>query len=114
MQSTHDKLLSILMLNHVGARNSIGGKDLAIQIGCKPRTIRALVLKLRENAVAVCGQPETGYYIAQTSVELDGTCKLLERHGLHQLAVAARLRRTSLAELVGQLDLNLEEKQCRQ
>jgi biotin operon repressor len=107
MQSTHDYLLSILSRNHVGVRNSIGGKALASLVGCKPRTIRTLVLKLRENAVAVCGRPETGYYIAQTADELDETCKLLEAHGVHQLAVAARLRRTTLTELLGQLNLNV-------
>ncbi|TCS38494.1 hypothetical protein EDC30_102233 [Paucimonas lemoignei] len=102
----HDRLLAILSRNHIGLANAISGDALAKQMGCGARTIRALVLKLRENAVAVCGRPETGYYIANTAEEVDATCKLLETHGLHQLAVAARLRKTTLPELLGQLHLN--------
>jgi biotin operon repressor len=103
---THDRLLAVLSKDHIGLGKAISGEALAAQIGCKVRTIRALVLKLRENAVAVCGRPETGYYIAETAEEVDATCKLLEAHGLHQLAVAARMRKTTLPELLGQLHLN--------
>lgn len=102
----HDQLLAILSQSHIGRANAIGGAALAARIGCGARTIRALVLKLRQNAVAVCGRPETGYYIAETAEEVEATCKLLESHGLHQLAVAARMRKTTLAELLGQLHLN--------
>ena len=103
---THDQLLAILSKDHIGRDKAISGAALAARIGCKVRTIRALVLKLRENAVAVCGRPETGYYIAETAEEVDATCKLLEAHGIHQLAVAARMRKTTLPELLGQLHLN--------
>jgi hypothetical protein len=75
-------------------------------LGVQPRTVRALVLKLRENAIAVCGRPETGYFIAKTPEDVDATCKLLESHGLHQLMVAARMRKTTLPELLGQMNLN--------
>jgi biotin operon repressor len=103
---THDQLLAILSRDHIGRNNAVSGEALASRIGCKVRTIRSMVLKLRENAVAVCGRPETGYYIAESAEEVDATCKLLEAHGLHQLAVAARLRKTTLPELLGQLHLN--------
>lgn len=103
---THDRLLAVLSKDHIGRNNAVSGELLAAQMGCKVRTIRALVLKLRENAVAVCGRPETGYYIAETAEEVDATCKLLEAHGIHQLAVAARMRKTTLPELLGQLHLN--------
>lgn len=103
---THDQLLAILSKDHIGRDNAIKGEALAVRIGCKVRTIRTLVLKLRENAVAVCGRPETGYYIAENAEEVDATCKLLEAHGLHQLAVAARMRKTTLPELLGQMNLS--------
>lgn len=103
---THDELLAILSRSHIGRDNSIGGKALGVLLGVQPRTIRSLVLKLRENAIAVCGRPETGYFIAETPEELEATCKLLETHGMHQLSVAARMRKTTLPELLGQLHLN--------
>ena len=103
---THDLLLAILSADHIGIDNAISGGALGKRLGCGARTIRALVLKLRENAVAVCGRPETGYYIAATADEVDATCKLLEAHGMHQLTVAARLRKTTLPELLGQLKLS--------
>lgn len=104
--ATHHQLLEILSRSHTGSDNSIGGQALASLLGVKPRTVRAMVLKLRENAVAVCGSPEVGYFIAETPEEVDATCKLLEQHGLHQLTVAARMRKTTLPELFGQLHLN--------
>ncbi|WP_076591996.1 hypothetical protein [Herminiimonas arsenitoxidans] len=102
----HHQLLEILSRSHIGGSNSIGGPALASQLGVKPRTVRAMVLKLRENAIAVCGSPEIGYFIAETPEEVDATCKLLEQHGLHQLHVASRMRKTTLPELLGQLHLN--------
>jgi len=104
---THDQLLTILSRNHNGERNSISGVALAAQLGVKARTIRALVLKLRQNAVAVCGRPETGYFLAETSDEIEATCASLESHGLHQLTVAAQMRKTTLPALLGQLTLRI-------
>lgn len=106
LMPTHDHLLAVLSKDHIGRNNSISGHALASIIGCKPRTIRSLVLKLRQNAIAVCGQPETGYFIAETPEDVEATCKLLESHALHQLTVAARMRRTTLPELLGQLKLS--------
>jgi biotin operon repressor len=102
----HDRLLAVLSKDHIGRDKAVNGESLATQMGCKVRTIRTLVLKLRENAVAVCGRPETGYYIAETAEEVDATCRLLEAHGLHQLTVAARMRKTTLPELLGQMKLS--------
>lgn len=106
LKATPDNLLTILANSHTGERNSVSGQELAAQLGIKARTVRALVLKLRENAVAVCGRPETGYFIAETSEEVETTCRLLESHGVHQLTVAARMRKTTLPELLGQLNLS--------
>ena len=103
---THDELLTVLSRDHIGRDNSVNGAALAVRLGVKVRTIRALVLKLRENAIAVCGRPETGYFIAETPEEVEATCRLLEQHGIHQLTVAARMRKTTLPELLGQLHLN--------
>lgn len=106
LKATHDALLTVLAASHTGAQNSISGAALAAQMGIKPRTVRALVLRLRENAIAVCGSPETGYFIAATPDELEATCKLLQAHGIHQLTVAARMRKTTLPELLGQMTLS--------
>lgn len=105
-RSKQDDLLAVLSASHIGQSKSIGGAALAARLDVTVRTIRALVRGLREDAVAVCGSPETGYFIAETSEELEGTCKLLETHGIHQLEVAARMRKTTLPELLGQMKLS--------
>jgi biotin operon repressor len=102
----HDQLLALLSQHHIGRANSISGQALASRLGCQPRNVRVLVLKLRQNAVAVCGRPETGYYIAETPEEIEETCQLLESHGIHQLTVAARMRKITLPELLGQMNLS--------
>ncbi|OFJ46408.1 hypothetical protein BA896_021890 [Janthinobacterium lividum] len=106
-KTTPDELLTILSATHIGAANAIGGDQLADQLGVKCRTVRSLVLKLRQSAIAVCGSPESGYFIAETAAEVDATCKLLESHGIHQLTVAARMRNTTLPELLGQMTFSI-------
>lgn len=101
----HEQLQAILTADHVGQSKAISGEQLAGRLGVKVRTVRAWVLKLRCNAVAVCGSPESGYFVAATPAEVESTCNLLVAHAMHSLTVAARMRRTTLPELLGQLTL---------
>jgi biotin operon repressor len=52
--------------NHIGAANGITAKDLAAAIGMNEREVRHQVSALREEGIAVCGHPKTGYFIAPT------------------------------------------------
>ena len=57
------------------------------------------------DGVAVCGTPETGYYIAATAAELDQTCAFLRSRAMRSLTLEARLRQIPLPDLLGQLHL---------
>lgn len=77
----------------------------ALALNVPERTIRGLVTELRNEGIAVCGRPETGYFLAQTPAELEETCKFLRSRAMKSLVLEAKLRGIPLADLVGQLRL---------
>jgi hypothetical protein len=80
---------------------------LATLTGVTGRELRKLISELRTEGVAICGRPETGYFIAETAEELDAFCiKYLEARALHSLKLSSRLRNIPLPVLAGQLFLN--------
>jgi biotin operon repressor len=98
-------LLSILS-RHVGRDKGIAADTLAELLGVAPRQVRTHVSALRGDGVAVCGTPETGYYIAATAEELDETCQFLRHRAMHSLTLESRLRNIPMPDLIGQLHLN--------
>lgn len=96
-----------LLSEHRGATKGIHVDHLAARSGQRPRTLRRLISALRTEGVPICGTPETGYFIAATSEEVDQFCiKYLESRALHSLKLSSRLRNISLPVLAGQLFLN--------
>lgn len=91
---------------HLGCKRGIGAAALAQQIGCSPRRLRTLVSELRDDGIAVCGHPSTGYFIATTPAELKQSLAFLEHRALHSLRLLCRMRNVSMPELLGQLKLN--------
>lgn len=104
MTTMHD-LLAVLQ-RHVGAERGMSVEQLAVALAITPREVRKLVSAAREEGVAVCAHPKTGYYIASTAEELERTCAFLRSRAMHSLVLEARLRKTSLAELLGQIKLH--------
>lgn len=92
---------------HVGKARGIKARALADKLGIAERTVRQLITELREDSVAVCGHPTSGYYLAQTSAELEETLAFLRRRALHSLKLASTLSKLPLAVIVGQLQLNI-------
>lgn len=90
---------------HIGAARGITAKDLAALAGMAEREVRAQVSALREEGIAVCGHPRTGYFIAATSAELQTTVEYLTGRAMHSLRLASRLTRIPLPDLIGQLKL---------
>jgi biotin operon repressor len=90
---------------HIGAAHGVTAKDLAMWVGTSDREVRAQVSALREEGIAVCGHPRTGYFIAQTPAELQTTVEYLTSRALHSLRLASRLTRIPLPDLIGQLKL---------
>lgn len=100
------ELLNILSSRR-GQDNGIHVDRLALITGQTPRTLRTLISQLRAEGVAICGKPETGYFIAETPEELDQFCiKYLEARAMHSLKLSSRLRKIPLPVLAGQLFIN--------
>lgn len=94
------------LARHQGRENGIGARELAAELDVPARLLRKAVSALREEGIAVCGQPSTGYYMAVTPQELQASCAFLEHRALHSLRLLSRMKKVSLPELLGQLRLN--------
>lgn len=101
---TKYQLLAVLA-RHQGADRGASVEALAKAIDCHPRHVRSLVTELREDGVAVCGHPKTGYFVASNPAELERTCQFLRSRALRSLTLEAQLRRIPLPDLIGQLHL---------
>jgi hypothetical protein len=67
--------------------------------------VRHQVSALREEGIAICGHPKTGYFIAANAEELETTVEFLKSRALHSLHLASRLTKIPLVDLIGQLKL---------
>lgn len=92
-----------LLSDHVGSENGLPAKSLGVILGITERQVRELVSALRLEGVAVCGTPQTGYYIAANAAELDETCQFLRNRAMHSLQLESRLRKIPMPDLLGQL-----------
>lgn len=104
-----DALRSILVHTlsaHQGRANGIHVQALERKTNIAARTIRKLVSDARMDGVAICGKPESGYFIAQTAQELNETLEFLRARWMRGATIEARMRKTSLPALFGQLNLN--------
>lgn len=99
------QLLNLLSL-HQGQASGIGAGALATKAGLSQRQLRKLISALREEGIAICGKPNTGYFMAVTPDELQQSCAFLEHRALHSLRVLSRMKKVSLPDLLGQLKLN--------
>lgn len=97
--------LQAALSRHIGQANGITAAALSTALGIPARGVRLLVTELREEGVAVCGHPRTGYFIAATSEELEATCAFLRSRAMHSLQLESTLRHVPLVDLLGQLRL---------
>lgn len=100
--SKHVQLVNV-MSRHIGADNGINADKLAHLVGVSPRQLRTLITRAREQAVAICGTPSTGYYMAATADELQDACHFLRARAMRSLRLLRVMRRTALPTLQGQL-----------
>ena len=108
-----------VLADHVGRENAIGMGELFEAVFEKrwehrindTRMLRIIVTRLRRSGTPICSDssPESGgYWLAAAGSELSDYCKNLRASALKQLAMEAKLRKTTLPELVGQVQLELE------
>jgi biotin operon repressor len=91
------------LAGHQGREKGISARALAAQLGVPPRHLRKWISELREEGIAVCGQPHTGYFMAVTAEDLQASCAFLEHRALHSLRLLSRMKKVSLPDLLGQL-----------
>jgi biotin operon repressor len=103
--TTLNQLLNV-MAAHQGRDRGISAKALAAVLEVPPRRLRHLVSEAREQGFALCGKPNTGYFIPQTPEELAESCAFLEHRALHSLRLLSRMKKVSMPALLGQLNLN--------
>lgn len=99
-----DQVLAALQ-QHIGADNGITAAQLALQLGIDKRQVRHLITELRMEGRAVCGHPKSGYFMAATPADIEHTCQFLRSRAMHSLVLEARLRDTTLPDLLGQMRL---------
>jgi biotin operon repressor len=103
--STTVKLIEA-MSRHQGKHCGISAQALAAQLGVPARRLRTLISAAREDGVAICGRPATGYYMPTTPAELDEACRFLRARAMHSLRTLSRMQRVAMPVLLGQLLLN--------
>ncbi len=111
-----DRLLEVLS-RHIGAEHGVTIKQLADEcVGAsvvmeandaarQQRHLRELVVELRIEGHHICAHPSRGYYMAANGDELDETCQHLHSRAMTSLRQVSAMKRVSLPDLVGQLNL---------
>ncbi len=99
--------LIALLARHLGADQGISAKDIALALDVPTRRVRTLVTEAREDGVAICAHPSTGYFIAANEAELDRYyIAYLRSRVMHTLKLISIAKRVPLPELIGQMRLN--------
>lgn len=98
-------LIHTLSTQHQGRENGIHVDALVAKTNIAARTLRKLVSDARMEGIAICGKPESGYFIARTAEELEETVMFLRARWMRGATIEARMRKTSLPALLGQMYL---------
>lgn len=99
-----------LLAQHQGADCGVAADALARRLQIPTRALRSLISHLRDDGIAICGSPKTGYFMAVTPEELQQSCAFLEHRAMHSLRLLSRMKKVSLPNLLGQLHLTETEK----
>src|SRR5258708_2778991 len=70
-----------------GKANGIKGWELAQMLELHQREVRQAITDLRLEGIAICGKPDTGYFIDGTPEELEETCNFLRSRAMHSLTL---------------------------
>lgn len=103
--TTQAALLNALS-RHQGKEAGVSAERLAAELGVNVRKLRRLVTTARADGIAICGRPESGYFVPTTPEELSESCEFLEHRAKTSLLLLSRMKQVSLPELLGQLKLN--------
>ena len=107
---TPDTVLDALA-SRVGPANGLTVHALASLILGAPadaaaeRTLRQVIVKLRQDGVPVCATPADGYHMPSSAVDLQQTCVHLTQRAMTTLRQVAAMQRVALPDFYGQLGL---------
>ncbi len=109
--SQEERDVLLVLLRHTGKDAAMSGARLADEAGIAARDSKRMVRRIvgslrRTHGVAVCSNAHrgnSGYYLADSADELDEAAGWLIRLGLKILSSAARMKRKTMAEFMGQL-----------
>src|SRR3990172_13232274 len=106
-----------ILSGHLGRENAVSRVDLVDRTNQQPplfpvaeRTVRQTIKHLVESHGEWIGSCPKGYFIIETEEELRQACKYYHGYALSLLHVEAKLKKTSLAELLGQLSMEFNGK----
>lgn len=117
LEAARTRLL-MTMMGHVGKSNAIGMGDLFEKVFEEgwnrrindTRHLRKLVTEIRKKGVPICSSTDRsggGYWIAGAGSELENHCRKMRARALKILGNEACLRKMTLAELFGQMSLDI-------
>jgi len=106
-----------ILSRHVGAGRKIGMGELYYAVFGESwnnrindtRALRTIITELRHEGIPICSVADRtggGYYLASAGSELSGYLDRLRTQALKKLALEAKIRKISLADLIGQMALN--------
>lgn len=109
---TPDAVLAVLQ-TCVGEAHGVTAEQLVLAItgrrsSADQRRLRKVIEALRTAGHRICAHPSRGYYMAATDAELDRACIFLRERAMTSLRQESAMKRVSLPDLIGQLELSLE------
>lgn len=109
---TPDAVLAVLQ-TCVGEAHGVTAEQLVLAItgrrsSADQRRLRKVIEALRTAGHRICANPSRGYYMAANDDELDRACIFLRERAMTSLRQESAMKRVSLPDLIGQLELSLE------
>ncbi|MFH2011700.1 MAG: hypothetical protein ABIJ37_03195 [Pseudomonadota bacterium] len=116
--NTHKVAVLSVLSSHIGREKAIDMGDLYSQVFGKDysnkisdtRGLRSVITLLRKDGVPICSTTSKnggGYYLAGAGSELEDYLSRIRRRALKALWMESKIRKIGLAELLGQMQMNL-------
>ena len=114
LNSLESAILRILE-THRGRENALSRDALfdCVNADCplfpfSDRTIRKTIKHLITQHGAAIGSCHWGYFMAETSDEIEEVCRYYDSYGLSSLFVSSKLRKIEMRDYLGQLSMRFE------
>ncbi|BBO74428.1 hypothetical protein DSCW_18450 [Desulfosarcina widdelii] len=120
LEDAKNRLIRI-MIEHVGPNKKIGmgalyedvfGQTYSHRIN-GTKALRRIITELRSTGMAICSEVSStngGYWLAASDSEIRAYCEKHKKRALGILSRIAKIRKISLPEYLGQMQLELEAR----